>query len=52
MRSLGEELKVSQPVTATGVFWAVLGALWAFGVSGGIVCALLYSLLKATGDAR
>ena len=38
-------LMPSRPLTASGVFWAVFGALWAFGVTAGIIAAICRALL-------
>ena len=40
---------VSRTLTAAdlfGVFWAIFFALWAFGITAGIVSALLWQLVK------
>ena len=37
-----------QPLTAVGVFWAVLFALWAFGITGGIVVAIMRAAAAPT----
>ena len=35
-----------RPLTAGSIFWAVFGALWAFGITAGIVGAILRRLLS------
>jgi len=32
-------------LSASSIFWAVFGALWAFGITAGIVVAILRALL-------
>jgi hypothetical protein len=34
------------PVTTSAIFWAVFGALWAFGITAGIAGAILKWLLS------
>ena len=33
------------PLTSGSIFWSVFGALWAFGITAGIVVAILRALL-------
>jgi hypothetical protein len=35
-----------KPLTAEGVFWAVLLALWIFSISAGIVAAIWWFITK------
>ena len=35
-----------KPLGVSSIFWAVFGALWAFGITAGIVAAIFRALLK------
>ena len=39
------EVAPPRPLTSGGVFWAVFGALWAFGISAGILVFIVRLLL-------
>jgi predicted secreted Zn-dependent protease len=36
--------EAATPITNRSIFWAVFGALWAFGISAGIVAAILKAM--------
>jgi hypothetical protein len=40
------EIAPPRPLTAVTIFWTVFGALWAFGLTAGIVAAILRELLR------
>jgi hypothetical protein len=42
----GAPVEAFQPVTPTSIFWAVLGALWAFALSAGLLVAVLRALFR------
>jgi hypothetical protein len=39
------EILPSKPLSGSTIFWSVFGALWAFGITAGIVAAILKALL-------
>ena len=39
-------VREAKPLSRGDIFWGVFGGMWAFGITGGIVTAVIYALIR------